>query len=130
MSSLLISDLHLSPCHPETCEAFFNFLRNEAADSTTLYILGDLFEAWIGDDDQDPLSRQVISSLKGLTDNGVAVYLMSGNRDFYTVKSLQHKQVANFCQIGIFYNTQIKEYCCYMVIHFVQQINSIKDLDS
>ena len=88
MSSLLISDLHLSPCHPETCEAFFNFLRNEAADSTTLYILGDLFEAWIGDDDPDSLSRQVISSLKGLTDNGVAVYLMPGNyRIIYRAKN-------------------------------------------
>jgi UDP-2,3-diacylglucosamine hydrolase len=82
MPSLLISDLHLSPYHPEICEAFFNFLRNEAADSTSLYILGDLFEAWIGDDDQEPLSRQVISSLKSLTDKGVAVYLMPGNRDF------------------------------------------------
>ena len=82
MSSLLISDLHLSPSHPETCEAFFNFLRNEATESTTLYILGDLFEVWIGDDDQDPLSRRVISSLKSLTDDGVVVYLMPGNRDF------------------------------------------------
>ena len=80
MSSLLISDLHLSPSHPETCEAFFNFLRNEATESTTLYILGDLFEVWIGDDDQDPLSRRVISSLKSLTDNGVVVYLMQIGR--------------------------------------------------
>ena len=82
MSSLLISDIHLSPCYPETCEAFFNFLRNEIADSTSLYILGDLFEAWIGDDDQEPLPRKVISALKDLTDSGVAVYLMPGNRDF------------------------------------------------
>ena len=82
MSSLLISDVHLSPHHPKISEAFFNFLKNEAADSTSLYILGDLFEAWIGDDDREPLSRKVILSLRNLTEQGVTVYLMQGNRDF------------------------------------------------
>tara|TARA_B110000196_G_scaffold286377_1_gene270025 strand:+ start:283 stop:996 length:714 start_codon:yes stop_codon:yes gene_type:complete len=82
MSSLLISDAHLSPSHPEICEAFFKFLENEAINTKSLYILGDLFEAWIGDDDQEPLSRKVVLHLKKLTDKGVAVFLMQGNRDF------------------------------------------------
>lgn len=82
MSTLLISDLHLSPERPTVTQAFLDFLKNQAAEANALYILGDLFEAWVGDDDPAPLSREVISALKVLTDSGTHLYVMQGNRDF------------------------------------------------
>jgi len=82
MSTLLISDLHLSPERPAVTLAFLDFLKNQAAEANALYILGDLFEAWVGDDDPAPLSRKVITVLKELTDNGTDLYVMQGNRDF------------------------------------------------
>ena len=91
MSTLLISDLHLSPQHPAVSEAFFNFLKNEAINSQSLFILGDLFEAWIGDDDQGLLSRQVVSALKEVTDKGTSVYLMHGNRDFLISRKFSYE---------------------------------------
>jgi UDP-2,3-diacylglucosamine hydrolase len=85
--TLFISDLHLSSERPEIGERFIGFLRREAARSDALYILGDLFEYWIGDDelgspDADPLSLRVIAALAQLTAAGVALRLMHGNRDF------------------------------------------------
>lgn len=82
MTTLLISDLHLSPDRPAVSRAFFDFLKNEAQQARALYILGDLFEAWVGDDDPAPLSRDVISALKELADSGTELYFMQGNRDF------------------------------------------------
>ncbi|MGQ0511440.1 MAG: UDP-2,3-diacylglucosamine diphosphatase [Betaproteobacteria bacterium] len=82
--ALFISDLHLSVERPGPNEQFFRFLHEEAARSNALYILGDLFEYWIGDDGigEDPLGRQVVRALRVLTKSGVAVHLMVGNRDF------------------------------------------------
>ena len=82
MSTLLISDLHLSPERPAVTQAFLDFLKNQTAEANALYILGDLFEAWVGDDDPAPLSRKIILALKELTDNGTSLYVMQGNRDF------------------------------------------------
>lgn len=82
MPTLLISDLHLSPERPAVTQAFLGFLKDQAQQANALYILGDLFEAWVGDDDPAPLSREVIAALKVLTDNGTELYLMQGNRDF------------------------------------------------
>ena len=82
MKTLLISDLHLSQERPALGVAFSRFLHEEARQCQALYILGDLFEAWIGDDDPAPLSQTVISELKALTGDGVRVYLLHGNRDF------------------------------------------------
>ncbi len=82
MSTLFISDLHLCPERPEINAAFFDFLQNTAAGAEALYILGDLFEAWIGDDDPAPLSQQVIHALRALTDGGTRLYFLHGNRDF------------------------------------------------
>ena len=76
-----ISDLHLDPARPRVTEAFAAFLRhNTACDS--LYILGDLFETWVGDDDDSPLAGQVRALLMAFSAAGPAVYLMPGNRDF------------------------------------------------
>ncbi len=82
MPTLLISALHLSPERPAVTQAFLGFLKDQAQQANALYILGDLFEAWVGDDDPAPLSQEVISALKALTDNGSDLYLMQGNRDF------------------------------------------------
>jgi UDP-2,3-diacylglucosamine hydrolase len=82
--TLFISDLHLHETRPETSAAFFRFLRDEAIHANALYILGDLFEYWVGDDqlDHDLLSRQVANALKTLANTGVLIFFMHGNRDF------------------------------------------------
>jgi UDP-2,3-diacylglucosamine hydrolase len=79
---LFISDLHLKAEQPETIRLFLDFLATEAAGSDALYILGDLFEAWLGDDLPLPGYDSVIDALKKLSDSGVALYIMRGNRDF------------------------------------------------
>lgn len=79
---LFISDLHLDAERPEVVELFFTFLEQRAAHAAALYILGDFFEVWIGDDDDTPLARRVIDGLRRLHDRGVPVSLMVGNRDF------------------------------------------------
>lgn len=79
---LLISDLHLEEERPALTRAFEDFLAREAADSSALYILGDLFDLWIGDDDDRPLNEHIAALLKRHSDKGLAVYLLHGNRDF------------------------------------------------
>ncbi|HXQ64077.1 MAG TPA: UDP-2,3-diacylglucosamine diphosphatase [Steroidobacteraceae bacterium] len=82
MTALVVSDVHLDGARPEIARQFTGFLGTEARGARALYILGDLFEVWIGDDDPDPHKREVIAALRGLTQSGVALYLMHGNRDF------------------------------------------------
>ncbi|HYN76554.1 MAG TPA: UDP-2,3-diacylglucosamine diphosphatase [Lamprocystis sp. (in: g-proteobacteria)] len=80
--TLFISDLHLAPERPETVGLFLDFLAGRAARAARLYILGDLFEAWIGDDDDTPPYPAVRAALRQLTAGGTAGALMHGNRDF------------------------------------------------
>jgi UDP-2,3-diacylglucosamine hydrolase len=80
--TLFISDLHLDGERPDITAQFLDFLEREARQAQALYILGDLFEAWIGDDDPDPDKRRVIAALRSLTHGGVPVYFIHGNRDF------------------------------------------------
>ncbi|TJZ73329.1 UDP-2,3-diacylglucosamine diphosphatase [Chitiniphilus eburneus] len=81
--TLLISDLHLSPADPATTAAFSAFLADTARQAEALYILGDLFEVWIGDDQlDDPFYADIARQLALLADTGVAVFFMAGNRDF------------------------------------------------
>lgn len=83
MTTLFISDLHLSPNRPGIVESFFSLLQGEARRADALYILGDLFEYWIGDDAADQLGYSpVIREIRALADAGVPVYFMRGNRDF------------------------------------------------
>jgi UDP-2,3-diacylglucosamine hydrolase len=82
MTALFISDLHLYHQRPAVTEAFRQFLRQEAVQADSLYMLGDLFEAWIGDDDPDPHNRSIVTSLKALTDSGTRCFFIRGNRDF------------------------------------------------
>jgi UDP-2,3-diacylglucosamine hydrolase len=80
---LLVSDLHLSPDRPEITERFFAFLTHEARAAGALYILGDLFEYWIGDDAlTDPFNRRVADAIAQTVAAGTPVFLMHGNRDF------------------------------------------------
>ncbi len=82
MSTLFISDLHLDPARPHIVELFTRFVAGDARQADALYILGDLFESWIGDDDDSPLAQQVGQALSALNHSGVPVFFMHGNRDF------------------------------------------------
>jgi UDP-2,3-diacylglucosamine hydrolase len=82
MSTLFISDLHLDPARPATARAFLSFLTDTATGADTLYILGDFFETWIGDDAGTVFSDSIASALHVLSASGTAVYLQHGNRDF------------------------------------------------
>lgn len=80
---LFISDLHLCPTRPATTAAFRRFVRGPARSAQTLWILGDLFEYWAGDDDiETPFNAEIAAELSGLTATGVEVQLIPGNRDF------------------------------------------------
>ena len=79
---LCISDLHLSPARPDIYSAFSGFLDNQAAGASDLYILGDFFNLWIGDDDPDPFAATVKAKLAAVAGRGTRVHLMHGNRDF------------------------------------------------
>lgn len=85
--ALFISDLHLAGERPATSQQFLRFLRDEAARAQALYVLGDLFESWAGDDELtdrrgDPLAAEVAAGFKSLSRQGVSVWFMHGNRDF------------------------------------------------
>ena len=82
MTTLFISDLHLDGSRPETTELFLRFLKEEAHQASALYILGDFFEAWIGDDDDNPHHARIMEGLREVTQAGLPAYLMHGNRDF------------------------------------------------
>lgn len=96
MTHYFISDLHLDAQHPKMANGFFGFVKNlqnsDSVHAESLYILGDFFETWVGDDYQDDLSEQIKRSLKELSDSGVTVYFMHGNRDF-----LMGEQFAKEC---------------------------------
>jgi len=82
MTTLFISDLHLASGRPDIGEQFLSFLAGEARRSEALYILGDLFDVWLGDDDPNPYYAEMKSALRELVDADVPVKFMHGNRDF------------------------------------------------
>lgn len=85
MKTLFISDIHLDPERPDIQKCFDQFIESCLADAEkieSIYILGDLFEVWIGDDASIPLYRQPIEQLKKLSDYGIKLFVMHGNRDF------------------------------------------------
>ncbi|MER1974524.1 UDP-2,3-diacylglucosamine diphosphatase [Pseudocitrobacter faecalis] len=82
MATLFIADLHLQTEEPAITAGFLRFLAGEARHADALYILGDLFEAWIGDDDPNPLHQHIARAIKALVDSGVPCYFIHGNRDF------------------------------------------------
>ena len=82
MATLFIADLHLCTEEPAITAGFLRFLSGEARQADALYILGDLFEAWIGDDDPNPLHQQIAAAIKALADSGIPCFFIHGNRDF------------------------------------------------
>jgi len=82
MARLFVSDVHLDASAPEATEQFIQFLHAEALRAEALYILGDLFEVWIGDDDPDTEKGRIIGALRHLTSSGIAGFVIHGNRDF------------------------------------------------
>ena len=82
MTTLFISDLHLEESRPDITDAFLGFLKERAHDVEALYILGDFFEAWIGDDERTPLQEQIAAALRTVCESGTEIFLMHGNRDF------------------------------------------------
>lgn len=79
---IFISDLHLALEKTVITQRFLDFLHYRAQSASALYILGDLFDVWIGDDDDTPPNKAIKAALKQLVDSGTAVYLILGNRDF------------------------------------------------
>ena len=82
MAAIFISDLHIDASRPAITEQFLSFLAAEAKDADALYILGDLFESWVGDDAADSAQSAAISGIRSLTGSGVPCFVMHGNRDF------------------------------------------------
>jgi UDP-2,3-diacylglucosamine hydrolase len=106
VTTLFISDLHLDAVRPDITALFLKFLETDARRAEKLYILGDFFEVWIGDDDPDPHHAEVMRGLRQLTDAGVPVDFMRGNRDFLIgadfaartgVRLLQDPTVVDLC---------------------------------
>ena len=82
MTTLFISDLHLDASRPAITELFGAFMQREARDADALYLLGDVFEAWVGDDDPSDTGAYVAARIREVADAGVPVYFIRGNRDF------------------------------------------------
>lgn len=87
---LLISDLHLEEQRPDITRAFVHFLKTRARQASALYILGDFFEAWIGDDGMSPFQQGIAHALRELSDSGTRLFLMHGNRDFMIGRAFCH----------------------------------------
>jgi len=91
MTTLFISDLHLCAERPEKLALFKRLLQGPARDAESLYILGDLFEAWAGDDDSTPPHGEIISELTAYTQSGGKLFVMRGNRDYLMSKQFTEK---------------------------------------
>ena len=77
-----ISDLHLAAERPDITLCLFDFLQTQATQAEALYVLGDLFEAWIGDDDNSEFNTSIAKAFKNLAEQGIPIYFIHGNRDF------------------------------------------------
>lgn len=106
MATLFVSDLHLDPARPAITASFLDFLAGQARQADAVYILGDLFEAWIGDDDDAELGRVIGGALKALTDSGVPVHFLHGNRDF-----LIGQRFADTSGVRLLAETEVVDLC-------------------
>lgn len=101
-ATYFISDLHLDSDHPELTQAFHHFLFEIAIDAQAIYILGDFFDAWIGDDHHSPLIQTVQNWLKEKSSKGTALYFLHGNRDF-----LIGEKFAKNCNVILSQETEV-----------------------
>lgn len=108
MTILFIADLHLHDSRPKTTQGFYQFLHERAQGAVALYILGDFFDVWIGDDDDAPLIDEVARALRALSDQGTDVFLMHGNRDFLLGDDFAQRAGARLLNEG----TVIDLYAC------------------
>lgn len=98
-AALFVSDIHLSPQMPKTAAAFHRFLDTHARHTRALYLLGDIFEYWAGDDDiDDPFNQRIVDALHSLSEGGVAVFWIAGNRDFLAGEGFAHATGATLLQ--------------------------------
>src|SRR5699024_6877187 len=79
--ALIVADIHLNEAEPDIIDGFLRFLQQEATKAKALYILGDLFEFWIGDDDPNPLHQKISDALLALSEQNIRCYFIHGNRD-------------------------------------------------
>lgn len=91
LPSLFISDLHMMPERPDIAWAFHDFMQGKALEAESVYIMGDLFEYWIGDDAMDSFHLEIVETLQRYTATGRQVFFMPGNRDFLVSKTFCHK---------------------------------------
>ena len=114
MTTLFISDLHLQTTQLGVTAQLISLLRGEARQAEHVYILGDLFEFWVGDDDPDPTYAQIQHELRALTDNGVPCSVMHGNRDF-----LLSKRSPFLFQSHLYLNIFLlmQQECCWRVLY-------------
>jgi len=91
MTTLFVSDLHLEADRPDIGQQFLQFLQSDANEADDLYILGDLFEAWVGDDDPNTHYFSIKRALRKIVDKGIPVYFMHGNRDFMVGKEFANE---------------------------------------
>jgi UDP-2,3-diacylglucosamine hydrolase len=105
MATLFIADLHLDASRPQITELFERYLASEEARSAdALYILGDLVEAWIGDDDDAELPRRIAQATRALSDSGVPVYFMVGNRDFLLGEDFANRAGLTLLEDGVIHD--------------------------
>ena len=109
MSSCFISDLHLDHKREDIKKAFFKFLESEASGFENLYILGDLFEVWIGDDFEDEFTSEVISELKKFSLKDKNIFIMHGNRDFLLGEKFAKKCGAKLISDPLILNKEEKK---------------------
>lgn len=98
MTTLFVSDLHLSPDRPQQIHLFLTFLDRVKATADALYILGDLFDLWIGDDDDTPPHEKIIDALSTVSKAGVKLHIGRGNRDFLLGKRFVRRTGAQLLQ--------------------------------
>tara|TARA_B100000900_G_scaffold372494_1_gene352447 strand:- start:1428 stop:2153 length:726 start_codon:yes stop_codon:yes gene_type:complete len=82
MTTVFLSDIHISDQHPEISKHLEEFLLEEGSKTDAIFVLGDLFEYWLGDDDPNPLFREIKQLLKRLSDKNISIFFIHGNRDF------------------------------------------------
>jgi len=91
LTTLFVSDLHLDAAYPAASRQFEALLAGAARAADALYILGDLFESWVGDDDDDPERARICAALLGLSRAGVACHVCHGNRDFLLAAGFERR---------------------------------------
>ncbi|MEO7068099.1 MAG: UDP-2,3-diacylglucosamine diphosphatase [Rhodanobacter sp.] len=107
MATVFIADLHLDPIRPQITKLFESYLTSaEVRSADALYILGDLVEAWIGDDDDAELPQRIADATKAVRDAGVPVYFMVGNRDFLLGETFAHRAGMTLLDDGTVHDIQ------------------------